>query len=81
MARFVRFYRKLGRTRHGATAIEYGFLAALIAIAMLSAVTMLGESVIGLFGGITSEVSAAEARAKGNCGDGEGDGSAECDNK
>ena len=80
MIRFGRFCLCFGRARGGATAIEYGFLAALIAIAMLAAVTLLGESVIGLFGGITSDVVAAEARAKGNCGGGEGDGSAECDN-
>ena len=42
---------------------------------------MLGESLVGVFGGITSEVTAAEARTLGNCGDGEGDGSALCDNK
>ena len=78
---FVRFCLRFGCARHGATAIEYGFLAALIAIAMLGAVTMLGESLVGLFDGVTSDVTAAEARAKGNCGDGEGDGSAECDNK
>ena len=48
---------------------------------MLSALTMLGDSLVGVFSGVTSEVSAAEARALGNCGGGEGDGSAICDNK
>ena len=81
MTATLTFRRRFARAEHGATAIEYGFLAALIAIAMLAAVTMLGESVIGLFGGISSEVTAAEAKALGNCGDGEGDGSALCDNK
>ncbi len=81
MSRFVRFYRKLGRTRRGATAIEYGFLAALIAIAMLGALTLVGESLVGVFAGVSSEVTAAEAKVLGNCGDGAGDGSADCDNK
>ena len=75
------FWRKLAGAKRGATAIEYGFLAALIAVAMLGALTMLGDSLVGVFSGVTSEVSAAEARALGNCGGGEGDGSAECDNK
>lgn len=75
------FWNNYAHATRGATAIEYGFLAALIAIAMLGALTMLGDSLVTVFGGISSEVSAADARALGNCGDGEGDGSAECDNK
>ncbi len=81
MIRFVRFCFRFGRAERGATAIEYGFLAALIAVALLGALTMLGESLVGLFDGVSSEVTAADARTKGNCGDGEGDGSALCDNK
>ena len=81
MTATLTFCLRFARAEHGATAIEYGFLAALIAIAMLGALTMLGDSLVGLFDGVTSDVTAAEARAKGNCGSGEGDGSALCDNK
>ncbi len=81
MLSFVRFCLRFAGAKLGATAIEYGFLAALIAIAMLGALTMLGDSLVTIFDGITSDVTAAEARAKGNCGGGEGDGSALCDNK
>ena len=84
MIRFVRYCIRFGRARRGATAIEYGFLIALISITLIGAITMLGDSVVTLFGGITSEVSTAELIAggvEGNCGDGEGEGSAECENK
>ena len=81
MLSFVRFCLRFARAEHGATAMEYGFLAALIAIAMLGALTLLGDSLVTIFDGITSDVVATEARVKGNCGGGEGDGSADCDNK
>ncbi len=82
-ATLITFWRKFGRARRGATAIEYGFLAALIAIAMLGALTMLGDSLVAVFDGVTSDVVAAEANigVEGNCGDGDGEGSALCDNK
>ncbi|MCH8203245.1 MAG: Flp family type IVb pilin [Proteobacteria bacterium] len=84
MLSFVRFYLRFVRAKLGATAIEYGFLAALIAIAMLGALTMLGDSLVTIFDGVTSDVVAAQAAAsgvEGNCGDGEGAGNAECENK
>ena len=84
MVRFVRFCVRFGRAKHGATAIEYGLLIGLISITLIGVITLLGDSVVALFGGITSEVSTAELIAGGdlgNCGDGSGDGSAECDNK
>lgn len=84
MTTAVVYWRKFVRAERGATAIEYGFLLALIAMTLIAAFTILGDSVSALFGGITSEVSTAELIAGGdlgNCGDGSGDGSAECDNK
>ena len=84
MAARVTFWRNFTRAERGATAIEYGLLLGLIAIALIGAVTLLGESVVSMFGGITSEVSTAEViagGAEGNCGDGSGEGSAECENK
>jgi len=89
MIRFVRYCIRFGRAERGATAIEYGLLIGLIAIALIGAVTLVGDSVVSMFGGITSDVSTAELIAGGegaggdlgNCGDGSGDGSAECENK
>ena len=34
----------------GATAIEYGLIAALIAVALITAFTLFGQSLLGLFG-------------------------------
>ena len=87
MIRFVRFSLRLclqfRRAKRGATAIEYAFLIGLISITLIGAITMLGDSVVEMFGGITSDVAAAEANigVEGNCGDGSGEGSALCDNK
>ena len=75
------FWRKFARAKRGATAIEYGFLLALIAITLIGALTLLGDSLVSVFAGVSSEVTAAEAKALGNCGGGSGDGSALCDNK
>jgi len=40
----------------GATAIEYGLIAALIAVGIIAAATALGGSLSGLFTGISSRI-------------------------
>ena len=45
--------------RTGATAIEYGLIAALIAIAIIVAVQALGDQTNGLWGSVQSEVTTA----------------------
>ena len=40
----------------GATAIEYGLIAALIAVALIGGFTALGGSITGLFTGTESEI-------------------------
>lgn len=45
----------------GATAIEYGLIAGLIAIAIIAALTALGTDLSDLFGRISEKVTAAEA--------------------
>lgn len=50
-------YERLGRFAYdedGATAIEYGLIAALIAIGILAAMTALGGSVTGLYEYVSS---------------------------
>jgi pilus assembly protein Flp/PilA len=37
-------------SQDGATAIEYGLIAALIAVALIGAFTVFGQSLFGLFG-------------------------------
>jgi pilus assembly protein Flp/PilA len=43
----------------GATAIEYGLIAALIAVGIIAAATTLGTSLSGLFGKISTKLNGA----------------------
>lgn len=45
----MRLLRHLHRDERGATAIEYGLLIALLAIAMLAALSRVGLSLAGVF--------------------------------
>jgi pilus assembly protein Flp/PilA len=40
---------RLLKEEQGATAIEYGLIAALIAVAIIAALTLLGDSLTGIF--------------------------------
>ena len=51
--------RKLRKSEKGATAIEYGLIAALIAVAAIAAMTALGQSLSTLFGSVASELDTA----------------------
>ena len=49
----MKFIKKLARNEKGATAIEYGLIAALIAVVIISAVTTLGTTISGKFEEVT----------------------------
>ncbi|MDB5480324.1 MAG: Flp/Fap pilin component [Caulobacteraceae bacterium] len=51
--------RSLVGDTDGATAIEYGLIAGLIAVAIIAAVTLLGTDLSSLFGGIAGQVATA----------------------
>jgi len=51
--------RKLRRDKKGATAIEYGLIAALISVAAIVAMTALGSSLKSLFGGISGKIDSS----------------------
>lgn len=51
------FFKQLVRDEQGATAIEYGLIAALIAVAAITAMTNLGASLSGTFGNINTNMS------------------------
>ena len=57
------FLRSLADDRAGATAIEYGLIAGLIAVAIIVAVTLVGTDLSGLFTGIGGQVAAATPSA------------------
>jgi pilus assembly protein Flp/PilA len=49
----------LNRDDRGATAVEYGLMVALIALAIILAVTTLGQDLATLFGKISTAITAA----------------------
>jgi pilus assembly protein Flp/PilA len=53
------FIRKLVKDESGATAIEYGLIAALVAVAAIVGMTALGTSLNGIFTNVSSELNAA----------------------
>ena len=50
-------FRRLSRDKRGATAIEYGLIAALISVGIIAAATTLGNGLSGLFNGIGTKLS------------------------
>lgn len=53
----MRIFRRLLISRRGATAIEYGLIAALISLAAIIAFQMLGLSLIDVFSSITNAMT------------------------
>jgi len=52
----MRAFRNLLRNRNGATAIEYGLIAALIAVVIITAVTATGTNLSTIFTTISTDV-------------------------
>lgn len=57
MTNMLNFAKRLWSDDEGATAIEYGLLAALIAVAIIGAVTALGDGLIATFGEVSAELA------------------------
>lgn len=53
----MKFFNKLRRNEEGATAIEYGLIAALIAVAAITALDSLGEEVSETFNTASTKMS------------------------
>ena len=47
------------KDENGATAIEYGLIAALVSVACIAALTALGSSLQGIFNMVSSELTSA----------------------
>jgi pilus assembly protein Flp/PilA len=45
----LRFFRKLRKDENGATAIEYGLIAGLISVVIITAVTLVGSKLEAVF--------------------------------
>ena len=57
----MKFFKNLLRDEAGATAIEYGLIAALIAVAAITALTSLGTNLSSTFTKVSTAVSGANA--------------------
>jgi pilus assembly protein Flp/PilA len=51
---------KFNKNEEGATAIEYGLIAALIAVAAITAMTSLGENLSNTFNKVNNELDGAK---------------------
>lgn len=52
----MQFFRKLIKNNKGATAIEYGLIAALIAVAAISAMSTLGTKISTTFNNVSANL-------------------------
>ncbi len=50
------FFKNLVRDEQGATAIEYGLIAALIAVAAITAMSALGTTLTGTFNNVSTKM-------------------------
>ncbi len=55
----MKFIKKLARNEKGATAIEYGLIAALIAVAAITAMQSLGNNLSGTFNKVSANMTAS----------------------
>jgi pilus assembly protein Flp/PilA len=55
----TRFFSQLLRDESGATAIEYGLIAALISVVIITAVTLVGSNLSTVFNGIATALGNA----------------------
>lgn len=55
----MKFFSKLIRDEQGATAIEYGLIAALIAVAAITAMQSLGNNLSSTFNQVSSNMNSA----------------------
>ena len=59
MKRFSLLVRSLRRSEEGATMIEYGLLAALVSIASLAALQLLGPALLNIFNQVVTAITGA----------------------
>jgi pilus assembly protein Flp/PilA len=57
----MNIFSRFANDESGATAIEYGLIAALIAVGIIAAATTLGSSLSSLFGRISGKLNTATA--------------------
>ena len=55
-----KIFKELYEDQSGATAIEYGLIAALVSVAAIAALTALGTSLNSIFGTVATTLNAAD---------------------
>lgn len=55
-SRIIRFAKSLWRREDGATAIEYGLIAALIAVIIITATALVGTDLSNMFNNISNKI-------------------------
>lgn len=58
-----KFLRKLRKDEEGATAIEYGLIAALVSVAAIGAMTAMGDSLQNIFTEVSDQLDNAQDTA------------------
>jgi pilus assembly protein Flp/PilA len=71
---FFNFGKSLWKDESGATAIEYGLLAALISVAIILTVSSLGSTLDGVFNSVDTQLQPSAAAGTGTGGTGTGTG-------
>lgn len=61
----MKLVKKFFANEDGATAIEYGLIAALVSVAAIVALREMGESLSGMFGNVSTELSTAVSGEEG----------------
>jgi pilus assembly protein Flp/PilA len=51
--------RRLWKSRHGATAIEYSLIASLLSVAIIGSAASVGVDLMGLYDAVSDKVAAA----------------------
>jgi pilus assembly protein Flp/PilA len=52
--KLVQFFKNFAREEDGVTAIEYGLIAALIAVVIIASVTLVGDNLALVFGDVAT---------------------------
>ena len=55
-SRIIRFSNSLWKREDGATAIEYGLIAALIAVVIITAVALVGTDLSNMFNNVSNQL-------------------------
>ena len=54
-----KFLNRFAKNESGATAIEYGLIAALVAVAIVTAMTLMGPALLAAFATVTAALTTA----------------------